>query len=61
MEEVVEITRTELAAALKQWEIDSKANGWTERDDAERHVDAADYLIHTIRLNRGEGEAPKQS
>ncbi len=56
-----EISRTELAKALEQWETDAEANGWNKRSDADRHLDAADYLIHTIRLGRGEGDpAPKE-
>jgi hypothetical protein len=53
----IAVTRSELAKALKQWETDAKANGWAERSDDARHADNADYLIHTIRLARGEGQA----
>lgn len=55
-----EVSRSELAAALTQWETDAAANGWDQRSDADRHLDSADYLIHTIRLARGEGESPKK-
>jgi hypothetical protein len=54
-----EVSRSEIAKALEQWETDAVANGWDKRDDKERFLDAADYLIHTIRLARGEG-SPEQ-
>lgn len=50
-----EISHSELAKAIGQWKTDAEANGWNKRTDEDRHLDAADYLIHTIRLARGEG------
>lgn len=58
----VEITASELAAALKQWITDSAANSWDARTDEARHLDQAEYLIHTVRIARGEGaQAPKEA
>lgn len=54
------ITRDQVAAALKQWETDAAANGWTARTDDERHLDQADYVLHTIRLAIGEDGLPKE-
>ncbi len=53
-EPVVELTRTELTKALEQWDTDAKSNGWDGRDDKALFADKADYLIHTIRLARGD-------
>lgn len=58
----IAITREELISALKQWETDAAANNWQQREDEERFADNADYLIHTIRLARGEGDTtPKEA
>lgn len=54
------VTSKELEAALKQWNVDADRNGWSDRVDDERFADKADYLIHTIRLNRGEGAPPEK-
>lgn len=59
-EQSVQITKAELTAALAQWDVDAKANGWESRTDPERFADGADYLIHTIRLARGEGYPKKK-
>ena len=45
MERKIEITRSSLIEALRQWDADAKDNGWSERDDDERFADSADYLI----------------
>ncbi len=47
-----ECSRQELIAALKQWDVDAPANGWTARTDDERFADTADYLHHTIHVAR---------
>lgn len=61
VEQAYEVTASELAKALEQWEADAEVNGWKARVDPERFRDGADYLIHTIRLARGEGEPkPKE-
>lgn len=60
-DEAVPVTRQELADALKQWDVDAAANSWDQRTDEGKYRDVADYLIHTIRLKRGEGETkPKE-
>jgi hypothetical protein len=56
----VELTRAELAAALKKWAVDGIANGWDFLTNDARCDDGADYLIHTIRLARGEGDPTKK-
>jgi hypothetical protein len=45
----LEVTRLQLITALKQWEVDAKANGWPERLDEKRHADSADYLIGLLK------------
>lgn len=60
MDKPITVTPSELASALEQWERDAEANGWDKRTDAHCHVDTANYLIHTIRLARGEGDPAKQ-
>ena len=59
METEITLTPAELAKALEQWEQDAARNGWDKREDAARFGDTADYLIHTIRINRGEGAPPE--
>lgn len=49
MEEVVEITESQLAAALEKWEAEAAANNWPQRSDATRHTDHARYLIGLMR------------
>lgn len=60
METAVTITRAELADALAKWERDAPANGWDQRTDDGRHFDTADWIIHTVRLARGEGDPTKK-
>lgn len=45
MEATIEITRSQLIAALKQWEADASAEDWPARTDDERYADTADYLL----------------
>lgn len=49
MEEVIEITESQLAVALEKWEKQAAENKWAERTDADRHRDNAKYLMGLLR------------
>ena len=44
----ITIYPSELAAALEAWEIEAREKGFAPRCDAERHTDAANWLITRI-------------
>lgn len=52
MEAVISISKSDLAKALETWEAKAKAEGWTERDDSERHRDNAEYLFGLLTGNQ---------
>lgn len=52
MEEVVEITESDLAAALEAWEKEAIAQEWPKRTDDQRHRDNARYLLGLIRQQK---------
>lgn len=49
MEEEIGITRSQLAAALKKWDEDASDLNWSERTDADRFRDVADYLFGLLK------------
>lgn len=48
--EKINITRPQLAEALRRWDEEAEEKGWEKRDDAERHNDSAIHLFSLLKL-----------
>jgi hypothetical protein len=51
MDAVVTITKRDLEEALEKWDRKAKAEGWQDRDDAEKYKDNAEYLFGLLTGN----------
>jgi hypothetical protein len=52
MEAVISISKSDLEKALKAWDEKAKAEGWKDRDDADKHRDNAEYLFGLLTGNQ---------
>lgn len=49
------VTLDMLADALRRWKTEAEENNWPDRDDAEQHMDNAQYLFELMTEGKTNG------
>lgn len=47
-ERIISVSTSDLAAAVKEWDAEARAQNWRERADEGRFRDSADYLLDKV-------------